>query len=78
MWHRPTDRPGVRLWLAKVAERQMIRPSFVPSPQIRQLRNVARYGADLVAILAEIATSVDLSSACLTRERWFWVPVHEA
>jgi transposase len=37
------------VWLAKVAERQMIRPSFVPSPAIRQLRDATRYRADLVA-----------------------------
>jgi transposase len=37
------------VWLAKVAERQMIRPSFVPPPQIRQLRDLTRYRADLVA-----------------------------
>jgi transposase len=34
--------------LCKVAERQMIRPSFVPPPQIRRLRDVTRYRADLV------------------------------
>jgi transposase len=38
------------VWLCKVAERQMIRPSFVPPPQIRQLRDVTRYRADLVAV----------------------------
>jgi len=37
-------------WLAKVAERQMIRPSFVPPPEIRRLRDVTRYRADLVAV----------------------------
>jgi len=37
------------VWLAKVAERQMIRPSFVPPPQIRKLRDLTRYRADLVA-----------------------------
>jgi transposase len=37
------------VWLAKVAERQMIRPSFVPPREIRQLRDVTRYRADLVA-----------------------------
>jgi transposase len=37
------------VWLCKVAERQMLRPSFVPPPPIRQLRDVARYRADLVA-----------------------------
>ncbi|MEP7024930.1 MAG: transposase [Actinomycetota bacterium] len=36
------------IWLAKVAERQMIRPSFVPPPQIRQLRDLTRYRSDLV------------------------------
>jgi transposase len=36
-------------WLCKVAERQMIRPSFVPPPEIRRLRDVARYRADVVA-----------------------------
>src|SRR5258707_6950961 len=37
------------VWLCKVAERQMIRPSFVPPPQIRRLRDGTRYRADLVA-----------------------------
>jgi transposase len=36
------------VWLGKVAERQMLRPSFVPPPQIRQLRDLTRYRADLV------------------------------
>jgi transposase len=36
------------VWLAKVAERQMIRPSFVPPPEIRLLRDLTRYRADLV------------------------------
>jgi len=36
------------IWLCKVAERQMIRPSFVPPPEIRRLRDVTRYRADLV------------------------------
>jgi transposase len=35
-------------WLCKVAERQMIRPSFVPPPPIRRLRDVTRYRIDLV------------------------------
>jgi transposase len=37
------------VWLAKLAERQMLRPSFVPPPQIRLLRDLTRYRADLVA-----------------------------
>ncbi|MCT9934972.1 IS110 family transposase [Planotetraspora sp. A-T 1434] len=36
------------VWLAKVAERQMLRPSFVPPPQIRLLRDLTRYRVDLV------------------------------
>jgi len=35
-------------WLCKVAERQMLRPSFVPPQPIRQLRDLTRYRADLV------------------------------
>jgi transposase len=38
------------VWLCKVAERQMIRPSFVPPPQIRRLRDVSRYRIDLVGV----------------------------
>lgn len=36
------------VWLCKVAERQMIRPSFVPPRPIRQLRDLTRYRVDLV------------------------------
>jgi transposase len=36
------------VWLCKVAERQMIRPSFVPPPAVRRLRDVTRYRIDLV------------------------------
>src|SRR5213076_3347446 len=42
-----TDRLDA-VWLCKVAERQMLRPSFVPPPQIRRLRDVSRYRTDLV------------------------------
>jgi transposase len=38
------------VWLCKVAERQMLRPSFVPPPEIRQLRDLTRYRAELVAV----------------------------
>ena len=37
------------VWLCKVAERQMLRPSFVPPPPIRRLRDLTRYRAGLVA-----------------------------
>jgi transposase len=43
-----TDRLDA-VWLCKVAERQMLRPSFVPPPPIRQLRDLTRYRVDLVA-----------------------------
>jgi transposase len=43
-----TDRLDA-VWLCKVAERQMLRPSFVPPPTIRRLRDLTRYRADLVA-----------------------------
>jgi transposase len=38
------------VWRCKLAERQMLRPSFVPPRPIRQLRHVTRYRADLVAV----------------------------
>jgi hypothetical protein len=37
------------VWLCKVAERQMLRPSFVRPPAIRQLRDLTRYRVDLLA-----------------------------
>jgi transposase len=43
-----TDRLDA-VWLCKVAERQMIRPSFVPPPPIRALSDLTRYRVDLVA-----------------------------
>lgn len=36
------------VWLCKVAERGMIRPSFVPPAPIRQLRDLTRYRIDLI------------------------------
>ena len=38
------------VWLAKLAERGMLRPSFVPPPPIRRLRDLTRYRADLIAV----------------------------
>src|SRR5918994_4825145 len=37
------------VWLCKLAERQLLRPSFVPPRPIRQLRHLTRYRADLIA-----------------------------
>src|SRR4051794_757138 len=44
-----TDRLDA-VWLCKVAERRMLRPSFVPPPAIRQLRDLTRYRVDLLAV----------------------------
>jgi transposase len=47
---RPKTDKLAAVWLCEVAERQMRRPSFVPPPPpIRQLRDLTRYRADLVA-----------------------------
>jgi len=43
-----TDRLDA-VWLCKVAERQMIRASFVPPPPIRRLRDLTRYRVSLVS-----------------------------
>jgi transposase len=43
-----TDRLDA-VWLCKVAERQMLRPSFVPPVPIRRLRDVTRYRVGLVS-----------------------------
>jgi transposase len=49
--HLP-DRPKTdrldAVWLCKVAERQMLRPSFVPPPEIRRLRDLTRYRRTLI------------------------------
>ena len=37
------------VWLAKLNERGMLRPSFVPPAEIRELRDYTRLRADLVA-----------------------------
>jgi transposase len=42
-----TDRLDA-VWLCKVAEWQMLRPSFVPPPVIRELRDLTRYRVDLI------------------------------
>jgi transposase len=44
-----TDRLDA-VWRCRVAERQLLRPSFVPPPPIRRLRDVARYRVDLVGV----------------------------
>jgi transposase len=55
------------VWLCKVAERQMIRPSFVPPAEIRRLRDVTRYRIDLVAVRTAEKQRVEklLEDACI-------------
>jgi transposase len=55
------------VWLCKVAERQMIRPSFVPPPPIRRLRDVTRYRIDLVNVRTAEKNRVEklLEDACI-------------
>jgi len=47
------------VWLCKVAERQMLRPSFVPPEPIRRLRDLTRYRVDLVAELCREKNRVE-------------------
>jgi transposase len=55
------------VWLCKVAERQMLRPSFVPPWPIRRLRDLTRYRIDLVAARTAEKSRVEklLEDACI-------------
>jgi transposase len=55
------------VWLCKVAERQMLRPSFVPPRPIRQLRDLTRYRIDLVNVRTAEKNRVEklLEDACI-------------
>ena len=61
-----TDRLDA-VWLCKVAERQMLRPSFVPPADIRRLRDLTRYRADLVEVRTAEKNRVEklLEDACI-------------
>lgn len=61
-----TDRLDA-IWLCKVAERQMLRPSFVPPRPIRQLRDLTRYRVDLVVAQTAEKNRVEklLEDACI-------------
>lgn len=61
-----TDRLDA-IWLCKVAERQMLRPSFVPPPPIRRLRDLTRYRIDLVSTRTAEKNRVEklLEDACI-------------
>jgi transposase len=55
------------VWLCKLAERQMLRPSFVPPPPIRRLRDLTRYRIDLVGARTAEKSRVEklLEDACI-------------
>jgi transposase len=55
------------VWLCKLAERQMLRPSFVPPQPIRRLRDLTRYRVDLVAARTAEKNRVEklLEDACI-------------
>lgn len=55
------------VWLCKVAERQMLRPSFVPPWPIRRLRDLTRYRTDLVAARTAEKNRIEklLEDACI-------------
>lgn len=55
------------VWLCKVAERQMLRPSFVPPARIRRLRDLTRYRIDLVGARTAEKNRVEklLEDACI-------------
>jgi len=55
------------VWLCKVAERQMLRPSFVPPQPIRRLRDLTRYRIDLVGVRTAEKNRVEklLEDACI-------------
>jgi transposase len=55
------------VWLCKVAERQMLRSSFVPPRPIRRLRDLTRYRIDLVGTRTAEKNRVEklLEDACI-------------
>src|SRR3954451_11506375 len=55
------------VWLCKVAERQMLRPSFVPPRPIRKLRDLTRYRVDLIEVRTAEKNRVEklLEDACI-------------
>ncbi len=55
------------VWLCKVAERQMLRPSFVPPSPTRRLRDLTRYRIDLIGARTAEKNRVEklLEDACI-------------
>ncbi|MGA1827647.1 IS110 family transposase [Microbacterium sp.] len=59
------------VWLCKIAERQMLRPSFVPPCPISQLRDLSRYRIALVGSRNAEKNRVEklLEDACIKKTR---------
>lgn len=66
---RPTTDVLDAVWLCKVAERQMLRASFVPPRPIRQLRDFTRYRIDLVGARGAEKTSTSQVIGMIPRSR---------
>jgi transposase len=64
---RPKTEVLDAVWLCKVAERQMLRPSFVPPTPSRRLRDLTRYRIDLVGVRTAEKNRVEklLEDACI-------------
>lgn len=56
---RPKTDKTSAVWLAKLAERSMLSPSFVPPEQMRQVRDLARARFDLVSDRARVKQRVE-------------------
>ena len=68
-----TDRLDA-VWLCKVAERQLLRPSFVPPPTIRRLRDLTRYRTDLVVGWTAEKQRVEQAAGWTPRSSCRWSP----
>ena len=62
------------VWLAKLAERGMLRPSFVPPLPIRRLRDLTRYRADLVAVRTAEKQRAEQAAGKTPRSNSRWWP----
>jgi transposase len=62
------------VWLAKLAERGRLRPSFVPPLPIRRLRDLTRYRADLVAVPTAEKQRAEQAAGWTPRSNSRWWP----
>jgi transposase len=64
------------VWLCKLAERQMLRPSFVPPLPIRRLRDLTHYRVDLVAARTAEKTGWKRCSRTPASSCRWWPPTY--